>query len=57
MTYSFIEYANPYILTGLSVAFSFKTGIFNIGAEGQYIVGSLGGVSGGHLRESARRGC
>ena len=41
MTYSFIEYANPYILTGLSVAFSFKTGIFNIGAEGQYIVGSL----------------
>ena len=41
MSYSFIEYANPYILTGLSVAFSFKTGIFNIGAEGQYIVGSL----------------
>ena len=41
MTYSFIEYANPYILTGLSVVFSFKTGIFNIGAEGQYIVGSL----------------
>lgn len=40
ITYSFIEYATPYILTGLSVAFSFKTGIFNIGAEGQYIVGS-----------------
>lgn len=34
-------YASPIILTGLSVAFSFRTGIFNIGAEGQYIVGSL----------------
>ena len=41
MSYSFIEYSTPYILTGLSVAFSFKTGIFNIGAEGQYIVGSI----------------
>ena len=41
MSYSFIEYATPYILTGLSVAFSFKTGIFNIGAEGQYVMGSV----------------
>lgn len=41
MSYSFIEYATPYILTGLSIAFSFKTGIFNIGAEGQYVMGSL----------------
>ena len=41
MSYSFIEYATPYIFTGLSVAFSFKTGIFNIGAEGQYIMGSV----------------
>ena len=41
MSYSFIEYATPYILTGLSVAFSFKTGIFNIGAEGQYVMGSI----------------
>ena len=41
LSYSFIEYSTPYILTGLSVAFSFKTGIFNIGAEGQYIVGSI----------------
>src|SRR6056297_2466609 len=31
----------PIILTGLSVAFAFKTGLFNIGAEGQYIVGAL----------------
>ena len=36
-----IIYATPLILTGLSVAFSFKTGLFNIGAEGQYIIGSL----------------
>lgn len=36
-----IVYATPLILTGLSVAFAFKTGLFNIGAEGQYIVGSL----------------
>lgn len=41
MSYSFIEYATPYILTGLSIAFSFKTGIFNIGAEGQYVMGSI----------------
>ena len=33
--------ATPLILTGLSIAFAFKTGLFNIGAEGQFIVGSL----------------
>ena len=36
-----IVYSIPYILTGLSVAFSFKTGVFNIGAEGQFVVGSM----------------
>lgn len=36
-----IVYASPLIFTGLSVAFSFKTGVFNIGAEGQFVVGSL----------------
>ena len=40
ITYS-IVYASPLILTGLSVAFSFRTGVFNIGAEGQFVVGSL----------------
>ena len=29
-----IVYSIPYIVVGLSVAFSFKTGVFNIGAEG-----------------------
>ncbi len=36
-----IVYATAYIMTGLSVAFSFKTGVFNIGAEGQFVVGSM----------------
>lgn len=29
------------ILTGLSVAFAYRAGLFNIGAEGQFIVGSF----------------
>ena len=37
-----IVYATAYIMTGLSVAFSFKTGVFNIGAEGQFVMGSMG---------------
>lgn len=36
-----IVYATPLILTGLSVAFAFKTGVFNIGAEGQYCIGAI----------------
>ena len=36
-----IVYSIPYIVAGLSVAFSFKTGVFNIGAEGQFVVGSM----------------
>jgi simple sugar transport system permease protein len=36
-----IVYAAPLILVGLSVAFSFRTGVFNIGAEGQFVVGSM----------------
>lgn len=31
----------PVILTGLSVAFAFKSGLFNIGAEGQYIISTV----------------
>lgn len=33
--------ATPIIFTGLSVAFAFKTGLFNIGASGQFMVGGL----------------
>lgn len=36
-----VVYATPLIFTGLSVAFSFRTGVFNIGAEGQFVVGSM----------------
>jgi len=32
--------ATPIILTGLSVTFAFKTGLFNIGAAGQFAFGS-----------------
>lgn len=31
--------ATPLIITGASIAFAFKTGLFNIGAEGQYTMG------------------
>ena len=34
--------ATPLIMTGLSVALAFKTGLFNIGAPGQYLMGTLG---------------
>ncbi len=33
--------ATPLILTGLSVAFAFKTGLFNIGAAGQMLIGGI----------------
>ena len=39
-----IAQAAPLIMTGLSVAFAFKTGLFNIGAAGQYAVGAFGGL-------------
>lgn len=32
--------AMPLILTGLSVALAYKTGLFNIGASGQYLMGT-----------------
>lgn len=34
--------STPLILTGLSVAVAFRCGIWNIGAEGQFLVGMLG---------------
>ncbi|OLS42132.1 ABC transporter permease [Bacillus sp. MRMR6] len=33
--------ATPLIFTGLSVAFAFRTGLFNIGASGQMLIGGL----------------
>jgi simple sugar transport system permease protein len=34
--------ATPLILTGLSVALAFRAGLFNIGAQGQFIAGAIG---------------
>lgn len=39
-----ITQSAPLIMTGLSVAFAFKTGLFNIGAAGQYTVGAFGAL-------------
>lgn len=39
-----IFYAGPLIMTGLSVAVAFKTGLFNIGAPGQYYMGTMGSL-------------
>ena len=36
--------ATPLIMTGLSVAIAFKNGLFNIGAPGQYLMGTAGSI-------------
>lgn len=45
-------YATPIILTGLSVGFAFKTGVFNIGTPGQFIIGGFGAVYAGIMWEN-----
>jgi len=37
--------ATPLILVGLSVALCFKAGLFNIGGQGQFLLGALGAVA------------
>ena len=44
-----LVYAAPLIFTGLSVAFSLRTGVFNIGAEGQFVVGAMAACACGIL--------
>lgn len=39
-----IYFSTPLILTGLSVGFAFKNGLFNIGASGQFIMGAFAAV-------------
>ena len=39
-----LYFATPIIMTGLSVGFSARTGLFNIGAAGQFIVGAYAAV-------------
>lgn len=36
-----LEKATPLIFSGLAVAFAFKAGLFNIGAQGQLIIGAI----------------
>jgi ABC-type uncharacterized transport system permease subunit len=44
-----IIYSTPLIMTGLSVAFALRTGLFNIGAEGQFIVGAMVAAAAGYF--------
>ena len=37
-------YATPLIMTGVSVAIAYKTGLFNIGAAGQFLMGTMGSL-------------
>ncbi|NMO97579.1 ABC transporter permease [Paenibacillus lemnae] len=46
--------ATPLILTGLSVAFAFRTGLFNIGAAGQMLFGGFCATAVGHLVDLPR---
>ncbi|KIL44946.1 ABC transporter permease [Jeotgalibacillus soli] len=39
-----IRQITPYIFAGLAVAFAFRTGLFNIGVEGQLLVGWIASV-------------
>ncbi len=41
--------STPIMITGLSIAFAYKMGLFNIGAEGQYIAGSIAATMAGIL--------
>jgi ABC-type uncharacterized transport system permease subunit len=46
----------PLILTGLAVAFAFRCGLFNIGGQGQYLVGSYAAVWAGSSWAGMPRG-
>ena len=50
----------PLILTGLAVAYAFRCGLFNIGGQGQYLVGAIvavwvGSSFAGHAAAAAHR--
>ena len=44
-TGNMLFYAVPLIFTGLSVTIAWKTGLFNIGAPGQFIMGIIGSLT------------
>lgn len=39
-----LVFATPLVLAGLAVGLAFKAGLFNIGAQGQFLLGALGAV-------------
>lgn len=39
-----LTYSTPLIFTGLAVGLAFRAGLFNIGAQGQFILGMLGAL-------------
>lgn len=45
--------STPYILGGLAVGLGFKAGLFNIGAQGQFLMGALGAVTAGIVLQDA----
>lgn len=47
--------ATPLMLTGLAVAIAFRAGVFNIGAEGQFVVGAAAGAAAALALSSAPR--
>lgn len=49
-----IRTITPYILSGLAVAFAFRTGLFNIGVEGQLLMGWLASVYVGYAFDLPR---
>ena len=40
-----LYYATPILFTGLSVGFAYKTGLFNIGASGQFMVAQFASIA------------
>lgn len=48
-----IVYTTPLILTGLAVAIAFRAGLFNIGAEGQLILGAIAATAVGTWQSHA----
>ncbi|MEK4228796.1 ABC transporter permease [Solibacillus sp. FSL H8-0538] len=49
-----IRQITPYILSGLAVSFAFRTGLFNIGVEGQLLMGWLAAAYVGYAFELPR---
>src|ERR1019366_433364 len=44
-----LTYATPLIIASIGVGIAFQTGIFNIGANGQAIIGGIGGTAVGSM--------